>query len=152
MSSAGQAYAERVVGPYQATDRRAARGNLHLSHVERAPQPAQLLGKLAPVGERRLAASMLAGMTRTLRLNLYRSWIDLRFEAGRLVAVEHAPVNTASVVEVRLPPPLLAPLITGYRTFEALASASHDVSADGSARSLAAILFPQTQAFLDTIY
>lgn len=118
----------------------------------RLPDPARLLGKLAPVFERRLAASMLAGITRTLRLNLYRSQLHLRFEAGRLVAVEGVSTETALVDELRLPPALLAPLVTGYRTFDALAGAYHDVSANGPAHGLAAILFPPTQAFLATIY
>jgi hypothetical protein len=51
-----------------------------------------------------------------------------------------------------MPPPLLAPLVTGYRTFDELASVYHDVSADGSGRSLAGVLFPKMQAFLYTMY
>ena len=47
---------------------------------------------------------------------------------------------------------LLAPLVTGYRTFDELASVYHDVSADGSGRSLAGVLFPKMQAFLYTMY
>ena len=116
----------------------------------RVPDPARLLGRVAPVLEQRLAASPLAGMTRTLRLNLYRASIAVRFEAGRVVAVGHETAEPAC--EVRLPPPLLAPLVTGYRTFDELARTYHDVSADGPGRSLAAILFPAMEAFLYTMY
>jgi predicted acetyltransferase len=116
----------------------------------RIPDPALLLTTLAPVLEQRLAASHLASITHTLRLNLYRSTIDLRFDTGKLAIVAHASAEPAD--EVRLPPPLLAPLVTGYRTFDELARTSHDVSADGPGRALAAILFPPMQAFLYTIY
>ncbi len=116
----------------------------------RVPDPARLLGSVAPVLERRLAASSLSGITRTLRINLYRSSIDLRFEAGRLVVAEHEAVEPFSVIS--MPPPLLAPLVTGYRTLDELARVYHDVAADGLGRSLAGVLFPKLQAFLYTMY
>ena len=116
----------------------------------RVPDPARLFGALAPVLEQRLAASPLAGLTRTLRLNLYRSRIEVCFEAGLVVAA--GPQSAESACEISLPPPLLAPLVTGYRTFDELARIYQDVSGDGAGRSLAAILFPPMQAFLHTMY
>lgn len=116
----------------------------------RVPDPARLFRTLAPVLERHLAASPLAGLTRTLRIDLYRSSLALRFEAGRIAVVDGDAGEPAGTL--RLPPPLLAPLVTGYRTFAELERFYPDVGADGVAGSLAAILFPEMQSFLFTIY
>jgi predicted acetyltransferase len=111
--------------------------------------PALLL-KLAPVLWGRLAASDFAGLSGRLRLNLYRQSFDLVFEHGRLVAVEQ-PQGQA-VGELRLPPPLLAPLLLGYRSLTELAQAHHDVSASGLGAELVGVLFPAMSSFLYTIY
>lgn len=116
----------------------------------RVPDPIRLLGRIAPVLERRLAASSLSGITGTLRIDLYRTSIDLRFEAGRLVVGAHEATDPFSII--RMPPPLLAPLVMGYRTFDELARVSHDVSAGGPGGSLAGVLFPMMQSFLYTTY
>jgi hypothetical protein len=89
-------------------------------------------------------------MSQTLRLSLYHTLLELRFEAGRLVAVERGSPEQAS--DARLPPALLAPLALGYRGFDELDGFYHDVSADGRGRSTLAILFPPMMAFLYTIY
>lgn len=116
----------------------------------RVPDAARLLRTVAPVLEQRLAASPLAGLTQTLRVNLYRGSVAVRFEAGRVVGVGQD--TAAPACEVRLPPPLLGPLVTGYRSLDELARTYHDVAGDGAGRSLAAILFPAMEAFLYTIY
>jgi hypothetical protein len=109
-----------------------------------------LLTKVAPVLERRLAASALGGFSSSLRLDLYRHVFDLHFEAGRLAAVR-PPVSGAAGV-VRLPPGLLAPLLLGYRSLSELTQAYHDVSAGGLAPALVDVLFPRMPSFLYSIY
>jgi hypothetical protein len=111
--------------------------------------PALLL-KLAPVLARRLAASSFVGYQRRLRLDLYRQVFDLQFEAGRLVAVGAPGPGTSDVV--RLPPPLLAPLLLGYRDLPELAQSYHDVSAGGLGSALVQVLFPPMPAFLYAPY
>ena len=85
-----------------------------------------------------------------LRLDLYREVFELQFEVGRLVAVGVPGTGTADVV--RLPPPLLAPLLLGYRDLPELAQNYHDVSADGLGAALVQVLFPKVSAFLYAPY
>jgi hypothetical protein len=116
----------------------------------RLPDPPALLRKLAPALERRLAGSMFAGLTRAVRLNLYRLAIVLRFEGGRLAAVESPAPGAWG--DARLPPQLLAPLLLGYRSFAELAAMYPDASADGRMRLLLDVLFPKMRAFLYSQY
>ena len=52
------------------------------------PDVGRLLRKLGPILERRIAASPFAGLSKTLCFNLYREAFDVRFEKGKLAAVE----------------------------------------------------------------
>jgi hypothetical protein len=110
----------------------------------------RLLRKLAPLLEGRLATSPFAGLTQNVCLNLYRQAFEMRFEGGRLVTVE--PLGFSDRGGIRLPPLLLAPLLLGYRSYEELAQAHHDVSARGELRYLVDVLFPKVNSFIYTIY
>lgn len=116
----------------------------------RLPDVGRLLQKLAPVLERRIAASPFAGLRQNLRLNLYREAFELRFEGGRLTAVESPGFSDRG--GVRIPPPLAAPLLLGYRSREELAQAHHDVSVWGEWQHLVDVLFPKMASFIYTIY
>lgn len=117
---------------------------------------ARLLRKLGPVFERRLAASPLAGLSKTVCIDLYREAFDLQFEGGKLLAVEpagsHGGVTQPQGIPIRMPPPLLAPLLLGYRSSEELARTYPDFSADGEGQLLAETLFPRLASFIYTIY
>jgi hypothetical protein len=117
----------------------------------RLPDPPALLRKLAPALEGRLAASPFAGLSRDLRIDLYRSAITLRFQGGHLAAAESATPGAPS--DLRLPPQLLAPLLFGWRSLDDLGHAYPDVIVGGVARLLVETLFPAGQpAFLYSIY
>jgi predicted N-acetyltransferase YhbS len=111
---------------------------------------ARLLRKLAPVFERRLAASSLAGLSRTVCLNLYREAFELRFERGRLAAVEALGFREGG--QIRLPPSLLAPLLLGYQSRQELAQTYPDVLAWGEDQLLVDVLFPKVEAYIYSIY
>jgi len=115
------------------------------------PDVARLLRKLIPVFERRIAASSFAGLTETVRLNLYREAYDLRFESGRLTAVEPVHLKDASGA-LNIPPLLFAPLVLGWRTVSDLRAAYPDVSSWGQSRYLIDTLFPRMTSFIYTIY
>lgn len=117
---------------------------IHLVDVGR------LLLKLAPLLERRIAASPYAGLTQNLCLNLYRQAFELRFQEGQLVAVDALGFSERG--GFRLPPLLAAPLLLGYRSREELQRAHHDVSLSGDWQHLADVLFPQVASFICTIY
>jgi hypothetical protein len=114
------------------------------------PDVGRLLCKLGPILERRLAASPFAGLTRTLCFSLYREAFDLRFEEGKLVAVE--PLGFCDRGSIRVPPFLAAPLLLGWRSREELAHIHPDLSAGGEWKHLADILFPKVDSFIYTIY
>jgi hypothetical protein len=112
----------------------------------RLPNPAALLRKLAPVFQRRLAGSDSAGLTRDVVLNLYRQRIVLRFERGRLTAVEEA--REGAPATLWMPPALLAPLLLGYRSLDEMRPMYPDAGADRAAQPLVETLFPKLRAWL----
>jgi hypothetical protein len=111
---------------------------------------ARLLRKLGPVFERRLAASVMAGLSKTICIDLYREAYHLQFEDGKLLAVESSGLSSGATIH--LPPLLLAPLLLGYKTRQDLAQNYPDFSAGGEGLLLAEILFPKLDAFIYTIY
>lgn len=111
----------------------------------RIPDPAALLRAIAPALEARLAASPYAGLSRGVTIDLYRTALELRFEAGRLAAVEAAP---RGAFDLRLPPQLLPPLLLGYRSLDELHHLFPDAYTGGAAAPLVETLFPPMEAFL----
>jgi GNAT superfamily N-acetyltransferase len=110
----------------------------------------QLLRRLAPALERRIAASPFAGLTRDVCLNLYHEAFEMRFRAGKLSKV--VPLGFSDRGGIRVPPLLLAPLVLGYRSREELAQAHHDFSVWGEWQHLVDVMFPKMPSFLYTIY
>jgi hypothetical protein len=114
------------------------------------PNVGRLLRKLAPILERRIAASPYADLTETLCFNLYREAFELRFQAGTLAAVE--PLGFCDRGGLRVPPLLAAPLVLGWRSYEELRYIHPDLSARGEWRPLVDILFPRVDSFIYTVY
>ncbi len=114
------------------------------------PDMAALLRALAPVLERRVAESPFAGLSRDVRVSLYREAIRLRFEAGRLTDV--ANLGFTSGAPIRFPPLQFIPLVLGYRTREELQAVYPDVGVEPAWRLLVDTLFPQAPSFIYTIY
>ncbi|MBI5961125.1 MAG: hypothetical protein HY866_20480, partial [Chloroflexi bacterium] len=114
------------------------------------PDPARLLRKIAPVLERRIAASPFAGLTETLCINLYREAFELCFEDGRITSVE--AVGFRDWGSPSLPPQTLAPLVFGYRSREELHATYPDVCIWGQHSYLIDVLFPKMTTFIYTQY
>ncbi|MBL7064275.1 MAG: GNAT family N-acetyltransferase [Anaerolineae bacterium] len=114
------------------------------------PDVAALLRALAPVLERRVAGSPFAGLTRDVRLSLYRETIVLRFVAGRLTEI--ATLGFTGGEESRFPPLQFIPLLMGYRTVKELRGVYPDVSVAPAWRLLVDTLFPKVESFIYTIY
>lgn len=114
------------------------------------PDGVVLLRALAPVLERRVAGSPFAGMTRDVRLNLYRETLLLRFVAGRLTEV--ANLGFTGGEKIRCPPLQFIPLVLGYRTMEELCATYPDASVAPVWRLLVDTLFPKVEAFIYTTY
>ncbi len=114
------------------------------------PDFTALLRALVPVLERRIAASPFAGLTRDVRLNLYRETLLLRFVAGRLTEV--ANLGFTGGEAICFPPLQFIPLVLGYRTVEELRGVYPDVSVAPAWRLLVDTLFPKVASFIYTIY
>ena len=102
--------------------------------------------KLAPLFERRLAASGCAGLTESLLINLYREAVRLRFEKGKLSAVERAGFVDASMGadggDLCIPPDAFVRLVLGYRALDRLADAWPDIVIRPGSRHVLDALFP----------
>lgn len=114
------------------------------------PNPARLLRKIRPVLERRLAGSDWAGWTGSVPINLYREGVRLDFEGGKLVGVEAVAGEQRGGIS--LPPLLLAQLVLGWQTAEALAGIYPDVSIRPEWKTRVEILFPKLDGFLYSPY
>jgi len=114
------------------------------------PDVAALLRALTPVLERRIAGSPFAGLTRDVRLSLYRETLVLRFVAGRLTEI--ANLGFTGGEAIRFPPLQFIPLALGYRTVEELHAAYPDAIVAPAWRLLVDALFPKVASFIYTIY
>jgi hypothetical protein len=116
------------------------------------PDMVALLRVLVPVLERRIAVSPFVGLTRDVRISLYRETISLRFGAGKLAEVANLGFTTWQEEPIRFPPLQLIPLVLGYRTWEELRAAYPDVDVRLQSRLLVDTLFPKVRSFVYTIY
>jgi hypothetical protein len=118
----------------------------------RLPDIPALLTKLAPVLERRVAASPFRELTTDLCLNLFREAFVLHFREGQLRAVTRAGFVDFSMGaeggDANLPPDAFVRLLFGYRTLDELDDAWPDIVVRPASRYLLEVLFsPMTSYF-----
>ncbi len=113
---------------------------------------ARLLRKIAPVLERRIAASAFAGMTETVTINLYREAFELEVVGGRIQAVRAVGFRPWETTSINIPPMQFTPLVLGYRSREELHACYPDVNIRGQSAYLVDVLFPKMEAFIYTEY
>jgi hypothetical protein len=98
---------------------------------------------LAPVLERRLATSVVAGYSGELRFDFYRGGLRMVFERGTLRTVEDWRRPTWNANEDGgFPPLVFLQLLFGYRSLDALRSAFPDVWVNDTVELLVNTLFP----------
>jgi hypothetical protein len=113
----------------------------------RIPDLPGFLRLIAPVLEKRLAASIAVGHTGKLRMNRSKTMLTLTFEQGKLVSVDEEKRNPTDYGDMELPGLLIHQLIFGYRSFDELRAAFPDVYAEkDAARVIIEILFPKQYA------
>jgi hypothetical protein len=113
------------------------------------PDLVALLRAIGPVLEQRLADSPFAGLNRELQLCFYRDSVSLRFESGKLAAVQPSgPAQGA----INFPPLTFIPVLFGHRTVEQMRTAYPDVSVGGSVQLLFETLFPPLASFIYPSY
>lgn len=113
----------------------------------RLPDVAHFLTRVGPVLERRLAASVYAGLTVELTINLYRQAFRLQFVAGHFQGAAALGFVDASMGadggDLCIPPDAFVRLLFGYRTLEELGDAWPDIVIKPARRPLLEILFPK---------
>jgi predicted N-acetyltransferase YhbS len=112
---------------------------------------AHFLCKIGPVLERRLAASDCAGLTADLCLNLFRQAFVLRFEAGKLTAVDSIGFVDASMGadggDLCIPPEAFVRLVLGYRGLDELRDAWPDIVVKAGSCHVPQVLFPKMASY-----
>lgn len=109
----------------------------------RIPDLPRFLRRIAPVLERLLAQSVLAGFDGGVRLNLYRSGLEVRFVRGKIAEIAPWTPTSDDLGDARFPDLTVYQLIFGCRSIAELEYAFADcrVTTD-EARALLTVIFP----------
>ncbi|HZS91403.1 MAG TPA: GNAT family N-acetyltransferase [Chloroflexota bacterium] len=108
----------------------------------RVPDLPALVGRIAPVLERRLHASAVAGHSGEVKLDFYRGGLRLVFRDGHLETVADWQSGAWDKADAGFPPGVFLQLLFGYRGLDELRDVFPDVWADGMAVPLLRALFP----------
>ena len=112
----------------------------------RIPHRVRFLQRIAPVLERRLAESMLAGLTQTLHLNFYEEAVELAFVRGKLV--EARSVGRSDRRDISLPPHPAIRLLLGYHSREEISAYRPDLRVRASLQPVVDALFPKVESYI----
>ena len=115
----------------------------------RIPDRIRFLQRIAPVLERRLANSMMAGLTQTLCLNFYEESVELAFEHGRIARV--ASIGMTDDGGIRVPPYPAIRLLTCYQSYEEIAAYRLDCRIKSEFRAIMDILFPKQESHVHSL-
>lgn len=112
----------------------------------RIPNAVHFLKGIAPVLERRLASSFLAGYNSFLRIDLYTDTIELGFHNGRLASIRSlGPIESRAV---RLPWWAAWQLWLGHRSREELCNWYPDARVEPALQPLIDVLFPKRESWV----
>lgn len=121
----------------------------HYAFYVRVTEPPAFLRHVAPVLERRLAASVAAGHTGEVKVSFYGGGFRLELERGRLSRVEHWSPTVEEEGNAAFPDLTFLQLLFGHRSLEELDRAFADCSpGEGDARVLLGALFPRRPSAL----
>jgi hypothetical protein len=108
----------------------------------RVPDLPAFVRQITLVLEQRLAASVMAGHSGTLRLNFYRAQMTLEFTAGRLTAIGSYRPTKVDDGDAHFPDQTFLHLLFGHRTLAEVNYLYPDCYASPAAAVLLGILFP----------
>jgi hypothetical protein len=115
----------------------------------RVPNLPRFITHIAPVLDRRLAASAQAGYTGELTLNFYRGGLRLEFADGKLTAAEDWERPLWGSAKMSCPPLVFLQLLFSYRSLHELCSIQPDVWTEGiEAAPILDALFPKRDSSL----
>jgi len=125
----------------------------HYSFYVRVPDLPGFLRHVAPVLERRLAASVAAGHTGELEVSFYGDGLRLELKRGRLSGVESWGPTVEERGDAAFPDLTFLQLLFGYRSLEELDHAFADCSpGERDARVLLGALFPRRPSDLWPVF
>lgn len=129
---------------YDALGRQLEKKRKPYSYFLRIPDLPAFLRHIAPALERRLAESVLAGHSGKLRLNFYRSALQLVFENGRIREVAPYEPEQWHDADAYFPDLTFYQLLVGYRSLDELNLAFTDCYApNAESHVLLQMLFPR---------
>jgi len=114
----------------------------------RVPDLPGFVSHIAPVLERRLAASVAAGYSGSLTLDFYRDGLRLVFDEGRLARCEGWRRGPWDEANAAFPPLVFLQALFGYRSLDELRHAFPDVWARDEAVPLLRALFPPRRSLV----
>jgi hypothetical protein len=121
----------------------------HYAFYVRVPDLPEFLRYVAPVLERRLAASVAAGHTGEIKVSFYGGGLRIELERGRLGTVEHWSPSTEERGDAAFPDLTFLQLLFGHRSLEELDRAFADGwPGEGDARVLLGALFSRCPSAL----
>lgn len=110
----------------------------------RVPDLPGFLKHISPVLEQRLTESYVPGYSGSVRLNLYKTGVQLTFEHGKLTECAAYKPQPNDMGEIGLPDLTVLQLVFGYRSLDELKAAYADCYWDTvEARYLVSALFPK---------
>jgi predicted acetyltransferase len=129
---------------YEAYGRQLERQEQPYAWYIRIPDLVRFLRHVQPVLEKRLAQSVMAGHTGTLRLNFYKEGaLALQFARGVLAGLEPYEKTSVTDGDAHFPRLLFYQLLCGRATLAELNETRADCYADPEAEILLEILFPK---------
>ena len=129
---------------YNALDDQLERPQKPYAWYIRVPDLKRFLDHISPLLERRLEQSVVAGYSGKLRLNFYRDNLCLKFEQGRLTAVNNYEPQNVEDADALFPELTFLQLAFGYRSYKELDYSFADCYAKNTeATILLNALFPR---------
>ncbi len=119
------------------------------AYYMRVVDVADFLRRLTPVLEQRVADSLLAGYSGSIRINIIREHIKLTFEKGKLTEIGTFEIQKVQDGDVIFPEPIFLQALFGRQDFEALHETYPDCYAiSAEARVLLQVLFPKAPSLV----
>ncbi len=109
----------------------------------------RFLSKITPALERRIANSIHAAFTGSLKIQLERKGVILKFEKGKIVEIENIPSMHWEEANARFPANTFLPVLFGMRSIDEALDAHPDAkAAPKSDRHLLETMFPKRSSDL----
>ena len=114
----------------------------------RVPDLPRFIEHIRPVLERRLAESVMAGHSGTLRLNFYTDTLKLTFDAGAITEIGRYQLDNVEDGDALFPDLTFMQMLFGYRSYDELDRAFPDLFANAEGIVLLEALFPKRPSYI----